>query len=302
MFWLGFLLILLILAAIINDLVVSQKRLNFLQNYVFIPDIKNRVAKHYPQLTAEEIDIIMLGLKRYFILILKYEQPITMPSRAVDTAWHEFLLFSKEYHYFCKKSFGRFLHHTPFSEINLLEKQPSTHDSWLERQRSNYDSWIFSCQYECINPELPQKLPLLFTVDKQLNIPDGFFYAVEDGTYPRVKTDLSPDHFIILIKTTDINNIVLAKSIKSRLFDDAYCKTHGGKILVQLFIVLQGSHELMAMVFDEQDPQQWLAYARNIPEPYSCIAGGDGGDGGSSSCGSCGGSSCGGCGGCGGCG
>ena len=254
-----------ILTEIINDFIESillKNRRNFIENYIFMPEIKNRVAKHYSQLTSEEINIIMLGLKHYFFLILRYKQSITMPSRAVDTAWHEFLLFSKEYHYFCKKSFGRFLHHTTFSEINLLEKQPSTHDSWL-----------LSCQYEWINAELPDKLPLLFTVDKQLNIPDGFFYSVEDGTYPRVKTDLSPEHLIILIKAADINNIVLAKSIKSRLFDDAYCKTHRGKILVQLFIVLEGNHELMAMVFDEQDPQQWLAYALNIPEPYSCDCG-----------------------------
>jgi hypothetical protein len=36
-----------------------------------------------------------------------------MPSRAVDDAWHEFILDSVAYTAFCDAAFGAYLHHTP---------------------------------------------------------------------------------------------------------------------------------------------------------------------------------------------
>jgi hypothetical protein len=36
-----------------------------------------------------------------------------MPSVAVDTAWHEFILMTRDYDSFCKGAFGQYLHHTP---------------------------------------------------------------------------------------------------------------------------------------------------------------------------------------------
>jgi hypothetical protein len=36
-----------------------------------------------------------------------------MPSRAVDEAWHEFILDSIAYTRFCEGAFGHYLHHTP---------------------------------------------------------------------------------------------------------------------------------------------------------------------------------------------
>lgn len=36
------------------------------------------------------------------------------PSRKVDRAWHEFLLFTREYREFCEARFGRFVDHDPY--------------------------------------------------------------------------------------------------------------------------------------------------------------------------------------------
>jgi len=46
-----------------------------------------------------------------------------MPSEIVYVAWHEFLLFTREYQVFSQKAMGRFLHHTPTEETakELLE-------------------------------------------------------------------------------------------------------------------------------------------------------------------------------------
>ncbi|SOZ19092.1 hypothetical protein CBM2609_B30005 [Cupriavidus taiwanensis] len=31
----------------------------------------------------------------------------------MDDFWHEFILVTKDYHYFCEKYFGRYIHHIP---------------------------------------------------------------------------------------------------------------------------------------------------------------------------------------------
>ena len=36
------------------------------------------------------------------------------PSKKVDKAWHEFLLFTRDYQQFCEKRYGRFIHHNPY--------------------------------------------------------------------------------------------------------------------------------------------------------------------------------------------
>ena len=46
-----------------------------------------------------------------------------MPSQAVDAAWHEFILMTREYQSFCDEAFGYYLHHTP--EQALGEPMPA---------------------------------------------------------------------------------------------------------------------------------------------------------------------------------
>lgn len=40
-------------------------------------------------------------------------QVIGMPSRAVDEAWHGFILCTRRYADFCERAYGQFLHHHP---------------------------------------------------------------------------------------------------------------------------------------------------------------------------------------------
>lgn len=38
------------------------------------------------------------------------------PMEPLDKMWHEFILFTKEYHQFCEEFFGCYIHHVPCSE------------------------------------------------------------------------------------------------------------------------------------------------------------------------------------------
>lgn len=61
-------------------------------------------------------DAIDLGLRQWLRCAgaaLRDGQTIGMPSRAVDEAWHGFILCTAQYAAFCDEAYGRFLHHHP---------------------------------------------------------------------------------------------------------------------------------------------------------------------------------------------
>ena len=92
---------------------------------------------------------------------------VSMPSQVVDVAWHEFILYTRPYEKFCKKGLGRFLHHTPTEAMS----SPTVAQDGIKR------AWRLSCARHKIDPARPAELPLLFSIDKQLNIEDGFIYS-----------------------------------------------------------------------------------------------------------------------------
>ena len=38
------------------------------------------------------------------------------PTADADRAWHEFILFTRDYEQYCQECFGRFIHHEPYGE------------------------------------------------------------------------------------------------------------------------------------------------------------------------------------------
>jgi hypothetical protein len=78
-----------------------------------------------------------------------------MPSQVVDDAWHEFILFTRQYQQFCERGLGRFLHHTPAEAM----RSPTDAQDGIKR------AWRLACQRDGIDPKAPQSLPLLFALD-----------------------------------------------------------------------------------------------------------------------------------------
>ncbi|MBS4051544.1 MAG: hypothetical protein KGZ69_10110, partial [Methylomonas sp.] len=92
---------------------------------------------------------------------------VSMPSQVTDDLWHELILYTRHYDSFCKKAFGGFLHHTPAMVLSRNKQN----NSGLRR------IWWLACREENIDPRKPSRLPLLFAIDKKLNIADGFVYV-----------------------------------------------------------------------------------------------------------------------------
>ncbi len=154
--------------------VALQARLNarreaYIDDYRFPPGIAARVRKRYPQLSDADTDRVMAGLRQYFQLARQAQRrPLAMPSQAVDVAWHEFILFTRNYREFCRRALGRFLHHTPAEAM----RTPTEAQEGIRR------AWRLACAREAIDPRNPTRLPLLFALDAELGIADGFRYAL----------------------------------------------------------------------------------------------------------------------------
>jgi hypothetical protein len=61
-------------------------------------------------------ELIETGLRQWLRCCapaLGHRRMIGMPSRAVDEAWHGFILCTARYSVFCDEAYGRYLHHHP---------------------------------------------------------------------------------------------------------------------------------------------------------------------------------------------
>lgn len=85
------------------------KRAQYIANYVFPTSLRFKLDQAYSHLSGEQVGTILQGLRVWFQLVAANPSAqLGMPSRAVDTAWHEFVLLTKNYADFCEKHSGNF--------------------------------------------------------------------------------------------------------------------------------------------------------------------------------------------------
>ena len=147
----------------------KKKQLEFIENYKFSPAIIRRTKEKHSYLTDRDMVKVIKATRDYFYICNQANGKIVaMPSEIVDVFWHEFLLFTREYQAFCKRGIGRFLHHTPTEAMK----------SKISAQEGIKRAWRLACAKEKIDHKNPKKLPLLFAIDKVLNIKGGFSYQL----------------------------------------------------------------------------------------------------------------------------
>lgn len=149
---------------------IYQKRLLVIKNLRFDASITRRLADTYPHLTSSQTQQILEGLRDYFYIVLmaRGKGMLSMPSQAVDEAWHAFILSTKAYNSFCRRAFGKFLHHHP-AETMTTQTQAS---NGIKR------TWNLACRHENINAANPQRMPRLFALDGEFKIANGFVYSL----------------------------------------------------------------------------------------------------------------------------
>ncbi len=147
-----------------------RRREAFIENYPYRKFLDQRLATRRPELSSEQREHVFDGLRDYFHLCnTAGQRMVAMPSQVVDDAWHEFILFTRQYDLFCRHAFGRFLHHTPAEAM----PSPTAASNGIKR------AWRLACAHENIDPKKPMRLPRLFALDALLLIAGGFIYQLD---------------------------------------------------------------------------------------------------------------------------
>lgn len=147
---------------------LAQAREAYIQTSPLPKGIFAKVIRRHPHLTDEDMELVSRGLRQFFMAYLKSgKKHVSMPSQVADDLWHEFILYTKNYQEFTRRSFGGFLHHTPAVVLSAA----SGHGNIGLRR-----CWRYACLEENINPHSPSRLPLLFVLDTKLGIANGFRY------------------------------------------------------------------------------------------------------------------------------
>ena len=75
--------------------------------------------------TAEEAEALFREVKRYLVLCDGDDNRVwNMYSLRVDEAWHQFILFTRQYIDFCERYFGRYVPHNPSNAPKVESPRP----------------------------------------------------------------------------------------------------------------------------------------------------------------------------------
>jgi hypothetical protein len=144
------------------------RRADFIRSYRLPLGLYDKMRERRPELSYKDCALVAHALRQFFLAYLKSGQKfVSMPSQVADELWHEFILYTRDYHRFCRHAFGGFLHHTPAVVLGRAEQE----NEGLRRV------WWYACKEENINPSRPSRLPLLFALDSKLKIANGFHYV-----------------------------------------------------------------------------------------------------------------------------
>jgi hypothetical protein len=169
----GLVFVVLILAVVLLFVwlkLVSARRAEFIRAFSLPPGIYDKLREKHPDLSLKDCQLVGHALRQFFLAYLKSGlQYISMPSQVVDDLWHEFILYTRHYEQFCKRAFGGFLHHTPAAALGIVVHS----NDGLRR------CWWQACREENIHPQRPTRLPLLFALDRKLQIKNGFVYLID---------------------------------------------------------------------------------------------------------------------------
>ena len=150
----------------------TRRRRAFIEGYDFSPALRAKLRKTFDD--DRQVQIALEGLREWYVVCLTANgRMLGMPSRAVDVAWHEMILMTREYHHFCERAFGDYLHHTPESEMD-------------EPMQSSLANTLAIVENQ--SPTVGG-VPPLFAVDKELDIKDGFVWHAHDIARIRASRD-----------------------------------------------------------------------------------------------------------------
>lgn len=159
------------------------RRERFIRNFRLPTAMLDALRARHRHLTRDDCQLVAQALRRFFLAhLLSGGRFVSMPSQLADDLWHEFIADTGAYARFCETAFGHRLHHIP----------GGAPDADNQGGAGLLRTWYFACHEEQIDPEAPSALPLLFALDSDLGIVNGFAYVTASDGFER--TDGNREH------------------------------------------------------------------------------------------------------------
>lgn len=171
------LLVLLVAMLVLAGLSRDRGRLQrtkFIAGYRFPAALVRHYGETHPQLGLLEVRKVFEGLRQYFLACLAAQRgsiapSVGMPSKAVDEAWHDFILMTRDYQAFCRQAFGKYLHHTPERVMGTPMRDALANTlHQFERPLPGGVAWATA-----------GAIPLLFAMDRELGLADGYHHDAQ---------------------------------------------------------------------------------------------------------------------------
>lgn len=126
--------------------------------------------KEFPGMRTDGVAWInsLAGLMYFFQLYSNDDKPMALPSRAADSVWHVWISwYPKRLNEFCLHHFGM-----------PIERKIDLHVPW---ELALARTWALACQQEGINPILPGRIPCIFAIDGELQMPGGWWFRLNSN-------------------------------------------------------------------------------------------------------------------------
>jgi hypothetical protein len=172
---------------------VGRERVAFVDGFTFPVGVRGRFAAVRPGLTEAQLGVVEAAARQWFRLFARHPRGArSLPSVLVTDWWREFIRHEREYADFTASAVGRPL---PFAEstgsavgrpLPFAESTGSAVGRPLPFAESTASGVApagraLAVTYRQAQADEPGGLPLLFRVDKELNVADGRHYVPDCG-------------------------------------------------------------------------------------------------------------------------
>ncbi|UBM58617.1 hypothetical protein LAG90_17600 [Marinilongibacter aquaticus] len=120
-------------------------------------DNENVLSRFMDMFAVDQAEASYLFTETKKFLYLCQMPRVFIPDELLilDEMWHNFILFTKDYHAFCQKNFGRYFHHLPASkkEKELQRLKNETDPEAAQKEFEDKLAYLIACTYDHLGEE-----------------------------------------------------------------------------------------------------------------------------------------------------
>lgn len=106
--------------------------------------------------TQEQVDRMEIQYRRFLFLCWKYSDRPIVPTKTIDTFWHQHILDTRAYAQDCERIFGGFIHHNPYFGMLGDDDRRANREAFARTQElwdTEFGETITGVGEDCCTPD-----------------------------------------------------------------------------------------------------------------------------------------------------